>query len=290
MCGITGVFGNLRQEEFDNAIHTMSASLSHRGPDDKGVWINKGDGIALGHQRLSVIDLSSAGHQPMVSPCGRFSIIFNGEIYNHLDLRKELSDLANHYSWYGHSDTETLSVAISNWGIEKTLQRLVGMFAIAIWDKKEKNLSLVRDRFGEKPLYYGWSRGVFLFGSELKALRAYKGFNNIIDRGVLSLYMQYMYIPNPYSIFKDVYKLEPGCILQIDKDGLAHPPSSVPFSPFGSNGISIKQWYSLSDVAKNGQKNLIKDEHDAIELLEKTLLESVQSQLITDVPLGAFLS
>ncbi|HIF36028.1 MAG TPA: asparagine synthase (glutamine-hydrolyzing), partial [Candidatus Thioglobus sp.] len=235
---------------------------------------------------LSIIDLSSAGHQPMTSPCGRFTVVFNGEIYNHLQLR----DLLDGQSWCGHSDTETLVAAFSQWGIEKTLPQLVGMFAIAVWDSKERKLSLIRDRIGEKPLYYGWSKGIFIFGSELKSLRAYKGFNSQIDRNVLSLYMQYMYVPNPYSIFEDVYKMEPGCILQIDESGLSQPPKEAPFAPFSSQGISIMQWYSLSDIAKNGQKNLIKDENVAVELLEETLLESVQSQLISDVPLGAFLS
>jgi len=164
------------------------------------------------------------------------------------------------------------------------------MFAIAVWDVKVKKLYLIRDRFGEKPLYYGWSNKVFMFGSELKALRSYKGFNNKIDRSVLSLYMQYMYVPSPYSIFKDIYKLDPGCILQIDSSGIASPPEQITSSVLDAKGVSIKQWYSLSRVAKNSQKNLIKDENEAVELLEKTLLESVQSQLISDVPLGAFLS
>ena len=290
MCGITGIFGNLRKEEFESSIHKMSTALTHRGPDDSGILINPDNKVAFGHRRLSIIDLSSAGHQPMTSPCGRFTVVFNGEIYNHLKLRGLLDSNNNSQSWCGHSDTETLVAAFSQWGIEKTLQQLVGMFAIAVWDSKERKLSLIRDRFGEKPLYYGWSKGVFIFGSELKSLRAYKGFSSQIDRNVLSLYMQYMYVPNPYSIFEDVYKIEPGCILQIDESGLSQPSKDTPFAPFNSQGISIMQWYSLSDIAKNGQNNLIKDENVAIELLEETLLESVRSQLITDVPLGAFLS
>jgi len=290
MCGITGIFGSLRKEELENSVHRMSQSLIHRGPDDKGAWINKKDGVALAHQRLSIIDLSSAGHQPMTSSCGRFVVVFNGEIYNYLQLKEKLNNSKYKQSWKGYSDTEILVSAFSQWGIEKTLNQLTGMFAIAVWDLKSKKLYLIRDRFGEKPLYYGWSNGVFLFGSELKALRAYKGFDNVIDKNVLSLYMQYMYVPSPYSIFKDIYKLEPGCILQIDEKGLFQSPKEAPFAPFNSQGVSIKQWYSLSDIAKSGQKNLIKDEGEAIELLEKTLLESVRSQLITDVPLGAFLS
>ena len=288
MCGITGIFGNLRKEEFDSSIHEMSATLNHRGPDDAGTWINEENGVAFGHQRLSIIDLSSAGHQPMVSQCGRFTTVFNGEIYNHLQLRDKLNTSANKQSWKGHSDTETLVTAFSQWGIEKTLQQLVGMFAIAVWDFKEKRLFLIRDRFGEKPLYYGWSNGVFLFGSELKALQKYKRFSNQIDRGALSLYMKYMYVPTPYSIFKDIYKLEPGCILQIDKG--TKPPTLPLFAPFRDQGINIAQWYSISNMAQAGQKNLITDQNDAVDLIEKTLLESVRSQLISDVPLGAFLS
>ena len=288
MCGITGIFGNLREEEFDNSIHEMSATLNHRGPDDAGTWINEENGVAFGHQRLSIIDLSSAGHQPMVSHCGRFTTVFNGEIYNHLQLRDKLNTSANKQSWKGHSDTETLVTAFSQWGIEKTLQQLVGMFAIAVWDFKEKRLFLIRDRFGEKPLYYGWSNGVFLFGSELKALQKYKRFSNQIDRGALSLYMKYMYVPTPYSIFRDIYKLEPGCILQIDKG--TKPPTLPLFAPFRDQGINIAQWYSISNMAQAGQKNLITDQNDAVDLIEKTLLESVRSQLISDVPLGAFLS
>ena len=289
MCGITGIFGNLRKEEFDRSIYQMSSALIHRGPDDSGTWVDSDHGIAFGHQRLSIMDLSSAGHQPMASPCGRFNVVFNGEIYNHLKLR-ELLGGDNNQIWQGHSDTETLVTALSQWGIEKTLDQLVGMFAIAVWDFQEKKLILIRDRFGEKPLYYGWSNGVFLFGSELKALRKYKGFNNQIDRSVLSIYMQYMCVPNPYSIFEDVYKLEPGCMLKMDTTALNQPLKETPFAPFESQGISIKKWYALDEVARKGQKNLIKDENEAVELLEQTLIESVRSQLITDVPLGAFLS
>ncbi|MBT5399280.1 asparagine synthase (glutamine-hydrolyzing) [bacterium] len=290
MCGITGIFGNLKKNEFDKSIRKMSETLRHRGPDDSGIWIDKENGIALGHQRLSIVDLSLAGHQPMTSPCGKFVVIFNGEIYNHIQLRGKLNNSEYGQSWKGHSDTETLVSAFSQWGIDKTLSQLVGMFAIAIWDLKRKKLHLVRDRFGEKPLYYGWSNGVFLFGSELKALQSYEGFNNIIDRNVLSLYMQYMYVPSPYSIFKNVYKLDPGCILEIDISGTSQSNKQITSSVFNSKGISIKQWYSLSKIAKNSQNNLIKDEKEAIDLLEKTLLESVKSQLISDVPLGAFLS
>ena len=290
MCGITGIFCISEKKEIENSIYKMSSVLSHRGPDDSGIWINKHDGIAFGHQRLSILDLTSAGRQPMNSPCGRFNVIFNGEIYNHLDIRKTLEIDNNNYIFQGHSDTETLVAAFSKWGVVKTLDKLTGMFAIAVWDSKEKKLILIRDRLGEKPLYYGWSNNAFLFGSELKSLRKFGGFDNKIDRNVLSLYMQYMCVPNPYSIYENVYKLEPGCFLEVNLNGINSAPEACPFAPFKSRGVSIKKWYSLSDVAKNGQKKLITDEVEAIELLEQKLLDSVQSQLVSDVPLGAFLS
>jgi asparagine synthase (glutamine-hydrolysing) len=290
MCGIVGIFGKLSEGDLKHSICQMSDTLSHRGPDDKGIWIDKNDGVAFGHRRLSVIDLSSAGHQPMTSACGRFKVIFNGEIYNHMQLRRRIDKSNPTHIWHGYSDTETLVAAFSQWGIEKTLKDLLGMFAIAVWDYKIKKLFLIRDRFGEKPLYYGWSNGVFIFGSELKALRAYRKFNNSIDRNVLSLYMQYMYIPSPYSIFQNVYKLSPGCILQIDEKALCKTPKEAPFAPFNSQGFFVRQWYSLSSVAKLGQANIIEDENYAIKALEEVLLQSVQSQMVTDVPLGAFLS
>jgi len=290
MCGIAGILGDLDREVFNKSVIAMTNVLNHRGPDDDGIWVNATDKVALGHRRLSIMDLSLAGHQPMKSPCGRFNVVFNGEIYNHLNLREVLNSQNKEYSWLGHSDTETLVAAFSQWGVEKTLNRLKGMFVIAVWDAQEKKLILIRDRFGEKPLYYGWSNGVFLFGSELKALRKYKEFNNQVDRSVLSLYMQNMCVPNPYSIFKNVYKLEPGCILKIDITALNQPPKEAPFAPFKSRGLSITQWYTLDKVARSAQKDLIKDESEAVELLEEVLLKSVKSQLITDVPLGAFLS
>ncbi len=290
MCGITGIFGNLSKDVLSESVHKMSETLIHRGPNDGGIWVDCEDGIAFGHRRLSILDLSSAGSQPMTSVCGRFVVVFNGEIYNHLHLRRKMESLFGSISWRGHSDTETLVYLFSKWGIEETIKHLVGMFAIAVWDKKTKKISLIRDRVGEKPLYYGWSNQVFFFGSELKSLRAYKGFNNLVDRNALSLYMQYMYVPTPYSIYENIYKLEPGCILQIDKKCILSPPEIAPSFSFRSYGITLKQWYSLSDVAKNGQSDLIQDEIYATELLEKTLLNSVSSQLITDVPIGAFLS
>ena len=189
MCGFVGFFspeaGSLGSLE--GVASRMALTIQHRGPDDAGAWADAQAGIALGHRRLSIVDLSPAGHQPMASAGGRFVIAFNGEIYNHLELRAELASTAAAPAWRGHSDTETLLAAFEHWGIEATLQKTVGMFAIALWDRRERTLHLARDRFGEKPLYYGWVNGAFVFGSELKALRAYPGFANPVSREALAL-------------------------------------------------------------------------------------------------------
>ena len=189
MCGFAGFLttdvGALGSPE---AVATrMALAIQHRGPDDAGVWVDAQAGIALGHRRLSIVDLSPAGHQPMHSAGERFVLAFNGEIYNHLDLRAELEAAGAAPAWRGHSDTETLLAAFEQWGLEATLKRTVGMFAIALWDRRERTLHLARDRFGEKPLYYGWVNGAFVFGSELKALRAYPGFANPVSREALAL-------------------------------------------------------------------------------------------------------
>jgi len=181
-------------------------TIQHRGPDDAGVWLDEPAGIALGHHRLSIIDLSTAGHQPMMSISGRYVLIFNGEIYNHKDIRQQLENEVsnggvlhnNTHVWKGHSDTETLLSAFMVWGIEKTLEKTVGMFALALWDKQERKLNLARDRMGEKPLYYGWINGAFVFGSELKALKAHPEFSNKISPDALSLYLQYNSVPSPF--------------------------------------------------------------------------------------------
>jgi asparagine synthase (glutamine-hydrolysing) len=195
----------------------MSVAITHRGPDDHGAWSDGGEGIGFGFRRLSVVELSQAGHQPMLSSGGRFVIVFNGEVYNHMELREDLSPLGG---WRGTSDTETLLAGFESWGVTETLEKTVGMFAIALWDKTEKKLHLIRDRFGEKPLYYGWTgqgdNTSFLFGSELKSMVAFTGFNNPVSRHALTQYMRFTYVPAPYSIYKDVYKLEPGCMLTVD--------------------------------------------------------------------------
>ena len=214
MCGITGFLLDKADRmggELQAAVAGMADSLAHRGPDDRGVWADETCGIAFGHRRLSIIDLSPFGHQPMISADGRFVIVFNGEIYNHRDLRQELA--AQGAVFRGHSDTEVLVEAIARWGLKTAIHRSIGMFAYAVWDRRERELCLVRDRLGIKPLYYGRSGDSLLFGSELRSLRAYPGFAGEIDRDAVALFMQHSYIPAPYTIYRGIYKLPPGTLL-----------------------------------------------------------------------------
>lgn len=268
----------------------MAQALYHRGPDDDGIWVDAPAGIALGHTRLAVIDLSSAGHQPMRSACGRYVIVFNGEVYNHQNLRSELEQVGGQVAWRGHSDTETLLACVSRWGVVAALQRTVGMFAIALWDRSERRLYLARDRFGEKPLYYGWTRGAFVFGSELSALRRYPGFDNAVDRDVVALYARFQYVPAPYSIYRSVYKLEAGCVLSLSASDADSPPSEAPRAPARHGSLTVERFWSLAEVAEQGLAHPIQDEGEAIDELEKTLSTAVRLQAVADVPLGAFLS
>lgn len=289
MCGITGFIGNLPNDSLEHSVKLMANSLRHRGPDDSGIWVDREYGVAFGHRRLSVLDLSPTGHQPMISASGRFITIFNGEIYNHIELRNQLSDNCQ-CKWKGHSDTETLLACFEVYGVEETLKHSVGMFAIAVWDRQERQLSLVRDRMGEKPLYYGWSDNGFVFGSELKALRQFPGFSNAISRDVLTLYFRYSYIPAPYSIYEGIFKLEPGCILTISLAGTSKPPAFIPHAPCENDGWALKRYWSLHEQVIAGQSAIIRDENEAISTLEQTIRESIRLQSIADVPLGAFLS
>jgi asparagine synthase (glutamine-hydrolysing) len=257
----------------------MADALTHRGPDDAGVWVDGEAGIGLGHRRLSILDLSPAGHQPMVSAGGRYVVAFNGEIYNHLGLRRELEMSAD---WRGHSDTETLLAGLEAWGVEATLKKAVGMFAIALWDRGERILYLARDRMGEKPLYYGWQNGVFLFGSVLKALREHPSFKGEIDRDALALFLRHNCIPAPYSIYKDIRKLPPGTFLKLKMGGGQFAQGSLP--------DPVAYW-SLSAVVETGQREPFPgNDAEAISALDARLKESVGLQMVADVPLGAFLS
>ena len=283
MCGITGFLDASRQSnngEMAATVEAMSDTLRHRGPDDGGVWVDAEAGIALGHRRLSIVDLSPEGHQPMLSAGGRYVISFNGEIYNFLILRKELeAELGEPTStWRGHSDTEVMLAAISRWGVEGAVNRFNGMFAFALWDRHERLLYLVRDRLGKKPLYYGWMGAAFLFGSELKALRAHPAFRPEIDRGALALLLRHNYIPAPYSIYQGISKLPPGKILKFDvsRSGAADGP--IPY-------------WSVRDVAERGAAEpFVGSMEDATKELDVLLRDAVRSRMVADVPLGAFLS
>jgi asparagine synthase (glutamine-hydrolysing) len=292
MCGLTGVFGS--KQRIDRAIlDGMAGSIRHRGPDDHGSWLDVEAGIGLAHRRLSILDLSYAGHQPMLSASGGLVIVFNGEIYNHLDMRKELEEGNLAPAWRGHSDTETLLAGFDAWGIEATLKRAAGMFALAVWDRNDRTLSLARDRMGEKPLYYGWNGGVFLFCSELKSLLACPSFQAEVDRNVVALFLRYAYVPAPYSIYRGIYKLWPGSILELGlKASLTSPWSGEPFiPPFSMPDIHLTRYWSMLDTAESGVRMpLSGSETEQTEALERLLRKAVAGQMISDVPLGAFLS
>lgn len=272
MCGIAGFVGHFDPSEGAAIAHRMASALAHRGPDDAGVWIDPG--IALAHRRLSIIDLSPAGHQPMQSASGRYVVSFNGEIYNHGELRDELGDLP----WRGHSDTETLLFSIDAWGIAGALAKFTGMFAFALWDRQDRRLVLARDRVGEKPLYYGWTNGIFIFGSELKALRANPHWNGEIDRDALANYMRYGYVPLPHSIYCGVRKLLPGTFLTLS--AAEDAPGAFP---------TPQPYWSALDAATQKTPYAISDA-DAVSELDKLLRRAIARQMISDVPLGAFLS
>ena len=295
MCGLAGFLGRPGPLAVLAARGTaMADALVHRGPDDAGVWADAEAGLCLAHRRLAIVDLSPAGHQPMASAGGRYQLAFNGEIYNHGEIRAELqtAGLAP-TAWCGHSDTETLLCAIEHWGLEATLQSAVGMFAIALWDRRDRTLQLARDRFGEKPLYYGWVGGggepAFVFGSELKALRAHPGFDNPVHRGALALYMRYLYVPAPHSIHQGLYKLEPGCLLRIAAP-LPGAPSAALRPPARHGSLQLQRWWRLADAVAAGAANPFTDDASALQALEHGLSRAIAQQSLADVPLGAFLS
>jgi asparagine synthase (glutamine-hydrolysing) len=272
----------------------MADSIAHRGPDDHGVWTDPSTGIALAQRRLAIIDLSVSGHQPMVSKNGRFVLNYNGEIYNHAALRQELDGSgggprAAGIPWNGHSDTETLLECIVEWGVEATLKKCVGMFAFALWDKRDRVLTLARDRFGEKPLYYGWSGGAFVFGSELKAIRALPWFDNPIDREALRLLASRTNVPAPLSIFQNIYKLGPGTILTA-RDLAYDSPVEPSESRAGRGKVRIEPYWTYRQVVADGLDQPFTSEAEALDALEAALSEAVTSQAVADVPVGTFLS
>lgn len=291
MCGFAG-FIDPAADRFglEAIVRSMADQLVRRGPDDAGAWCDADSGFALGHRRLAVLDLSPAGHQPMLSASGRWVLAYNGEIYNHLELRAELDVEGMVPEWRGHSDTETLLALVEAWGLERTLPRLVGMFAFALWDRESRSLHLARDRFGEKPLYYGWAGKSFVFASELKALRPFPGFSAEVDREALGLFLRFTYVPAPFSIWKGIFKLEPGCRLTLS----GGPTGTAPAEPLraGQNhhSVRVSRWWSLAESVERGSTTPFSDEREAVDEIETALKRSVSRQTISDVPLGAFLS
>lgn len=312
MCGLTG-FWSFTTDDAERVARQMASAIVHRGPDDAGVWLDGEAGIVLAHRRLSIVDLSQAGHQPMLSPCHRYVLVFNGEIYNHQDIRRELegglTPTLTHQKggndviplevtesqdapasvgmteasihevsivWRGHSDTETLLAAISRWGVEQTLKKLNGMFAFALWDRETRSLTLARDRMGEKPLYYGRSGNSFLFGSELKALRVHPHWQGEINRDATALFMRHNYVPAPWSIYCGIFKLPPAHFVTI-RDG-------------GRDIGEPRCYWDLAAKAEQGANLASDDDESLTDELDVLLRDAVGRRMMADVPLGAFLS
>jgi asparagine synthase (glutamine-hydrolysing) len=277
MCGLAGFLAGSRalpHDELQATVAKMAVTLRHRGPDAGGTWVDPSAGVALGFRRLAIVDLTDEGNQPMVSACGRYVIVFNGEIYNFRDLRGRLESSGHRFR--GRSDTEVMVAAISAWGMEAALGSFNGMFAFAVWDRDTRRLHLARDRVGEKPLYYGWAGTSFVFGSELKALRAVPGFLPEVDRDVLALYLRHKYVPAPWSIYAGVRKLPPGTLLTVTDAGP------------GQN-LAPSAYWSAREIAEAGPDDRL-DERAAVEGLDALLRDAVRLRMEADVPLGAFLS
>lgn len=276
MCGLTGFWTTDRRSDASAILAAMTASIAHRGPDDSGAWLDPDAGVALGHRRLAIIDISAAGHQPMHSASGRYIIVYNGEIYNHHDLRGELVAAGAAPAWRGHSDTEVLLAAIDHWGFERALERANGMFALALWDRQRRVLTLARDRLGEKPLYYGRAGGDFVFGSELKALARHPRFERQIDRAALTEYFRYAYVPAPRSIWQGVRKLPPAHYVEIRDNGqtVGEP----------------KAYWDFAAAAAYGAAHPVAGGDAALDTLDELLKDAVLRRMEADVPLGALLS
>lgn len=279
MCGIAGIVDPRRccsRERLQSLVEQMSAALRHRGPDDGQVWVDADAGVALGHRRLAIVDCSELGRQPMFSSDGRYAVVYNGEIYNHLALRRQLENLGHVFR--GHSDTEVLVEAVSEWGMPLVLHKLRGMFAFGAWDRQKGVLYLVRDRIGIKPLYYGWAGHHLVFASELKALRNHAEFAGSINRGALELYFRYGYVPSPYAIYEGTQKLPPGQVLTLET---RQWPSALEPRPFWSVSTLVEEAVAHPFAGSDDE---------ALTELEARLQQTVSEHLISDVPLGAFLS
>jgi asparagine synthase (glutamine-hydrolysing) len=278
MCGVCGSIDARKEssaEQLTSRVAGMARAIAHRGPDDQNEWVDPSAGVALAYRRLAIIDTSSLGRQPMVSTCGRYTLVFNGEIYNFKDLRRELE--ARGRTFRGHSDTEVLVEAFSEWGFEATLARTNGMFGLAVWDAERRKLYLSRDRLGEKPIYYGWIGTEFLFGSEMRALMAHPAFSGSIDRQALDLYIRFNFIPSPRSVFTEFKKLPAGTWVEIGDDpGAIGEPN---------------QYWSLEETVTMGTNNQLNlSDAEALERFRTLFEDSVERRMISDVPLGAFLS
>jgi len=276
MCGFAGFLNQNSKQSFDieEILNKMGNVISHRGPDGSGIWYEEAVGsVGLVHRRLSILDLSKAGHQPMVSSSGRYVLVYNGEIYNHLFLRELIGE---GIEWTGSSDTETLLVCIQELGLELTLEKVDGMFSFALWDRNCNTITLARDRMGEKPLYYGFQKDTLLFGSDLISLKQHPDFLNEISRNSVALLLKYGYVPAPYSIYGNIFKLPPGGLIQIDTL---------------SKKVEVQYYWNFKEVVEEQQKNTYSRGYgQAVKDLDVILLDSVEQQMISDVPLGCFLS
>ncbi len=284
MCGFAGFMecgnNNSSAMELNQLADRMADRISHRGPDDAGVWSDAATGVAFSFRRLAILDLTEAGHQPMASPSGHFVIVFNGEIYNHKDVLRDLRSRNHQLSLRGHSDTEILAAGFEEWGITETLRRCVGMFAVAVWDKRSRRLILARDRFGEKPLYFGISKKTLLFGSELRALTSHPAFVPNINRDALGAFMRFGYIPAPQTIYKNIRKLQPGAVISFSAEDViaGHMPE-------------LEKFWSLEEASKQAtMAPFTGTVADASVALENILKRTIREQIVADVPLGAFLS
>ena len=277
MCGFAGFLKKTALlNDPTNTLRNMGLAIVNRGPDSSGEWFCAEHGIGLSHRRLAIVDMTASGHQPMVSSSGRYVMAFNGEIYNHLELRKVLEEANPSLTWNGTSDTETMLASFEHYGLSAALDTLVGMFAAAVWDTQAQALYLFRDRLGEKPLYYGWQDDTFLFGSELKALKAHPAFNADIYRPGISLLLRYGYIPAPYSIYENIFKLEAGeyaCVSSRQPE------------------VQVTKYWDVADVIKSSVNDPFKgNAPEATAHLETLLETTISQQMLADVPLGSFLS
>ncbi|MGI9428425.1 MAG: asparagine synthase (glutamine-hydrolyzing), partial [Bythopirellula sp.] len=285
MCGIAGCLvadGAICGEaEITKLVQDMTSTLVHRGPDDNGHWIDRAARVGLGHRRLSILDLSQAGRQPMTSRSGRFTIVYNGEVYNYRALRQQLEQQG--HTFRGGSDTEVILAALEQWPLEEAIQRFVGMFAIAVWDTEQQRLFLVRDRLGIKPLYYGWVGNDFVFASELKALRCHPKWKGAINRNALAQYMQHSSVPAPASIYAGIHKLPPATVLTLTLPNDRSTRAEISRGPAA--------YWSAASAFEAGRESVFRGtEEEAVEQLEVHLREAVATRMISDVPIGAFLS